>query len=320
MKLFDLRFEPGDFSEWDQISVWPPDYAEVVSDVKYSGNFSGMFVTTAASRFSRASKIFAVTDVFHWRGEIRINKTPGAGNNVVFFVLLGGETAPRIPICQLIFTSEELLLDMRFPEQAWKGYSFVVQPMGFYTIEIEFVRGVNGGYKVWLNEVEVISVSADTSMAPYPSMIINGIHWCAGEAFKVWIDSVVGAQEYIGRELPPPPPPNMGTLDCHAYYNDTEVGATVEVVEVGTYTTPFTLELAPGNYTLRCTYEDETKETLITIVDGQITTEDFRFAEVELTLFDILWNNFEEFSENFGLPVPPKPAVPPLPFETLIMK
>jgi len=69
-----------------------------------------------------------------------------------------------------------------------------------------------------------------------------------------------------------------------------EVAAQVEIVELGvTYTTPFTLELDPGTYTLRATYPvtGETQTRTTTITGGVTTREDFYFAApppVEYTL------------------------------------
>jgi len=75
--------------------------------------------------------------------------------------------------------------------------------------------------------------------------------------------------------------PGKGVLECHAYEDTAEVAATVEVVEVGTYLTPFTIELDPGDYLLRATYKDyPTQERTTTIVEGQVTREDFTFVVV----------------------------------------
>jgi len=73
-------------------------------------------------------------------------------------------------------------------------------------------------------------------------------------------------------------PPAKGTLDCHAYADTKEVAASVEIVDVGTYTTPFTVDLDPGTYTLKAIYAGQTQERTTTIVEGQTTREDFAFA------------------------------------------
>jgi len=76
----------------------------------------------------------------------------------------------------------------------------------------------------------------------------------------------------------PPPPPEKGTLECHAYVDSRESAVAVEIVGVGTYQTPFTVELSPGTYTLRATYLWQTQEKTVTIRAGETTRVDFRFA------------------------------------------
>lgn len=74
-------------------------------------------------------------------------------------------------------------------------------------------------------------------------------------------------------------PPGMGTLEVHAFANTEEVAASVEVVGVGTYTTPFTVDLAPGTYTLNATYNTQTQTKTATITEGVVTRVDFQFAK-----------------------------------------
>ena len=75
-------------------------------------------------------------------------------------------------------------------------------------------------------------------------------------------------------------PPGKGLLECHAYMDTEEVKATVEVVGIGTFLTPLLLELNPGSYTLRVTYQTQTQERTTTITEGITTREDFTFAAV----------------------------------------
>jgi len=75
-----------------------------------------------------------------------------------------------------------------------------------------------------------------------------------------------------------------GMLACDAFYESERVAAQVEVVGVGTYTTPFTLELDPGTYTLNATYRDMKLTKKATIVEGQTTTVNFAFTPF-VTLF-----------------------------------
>lgn len=71
-----------------------------------------------------------------------------------------------------------------------------------------------------------------------------------------------------------------GTLECYAYVDEAEVSANVTVEGVGTYTTPFTLDLASGEYRLTATYAGQTIEKTATIIAGQTTRVEFRFERV----------------------------------------
>lgn len=78
-------------------------------------------------------------------------------------------------------------------------------------------------------------------------------------------------------EIPPPPPPTKGILECHAYANGVEVNASVEIEGIGTYTTPFTIELDEGVYTLVATYAGQTQVDKVWVVAGQTARSEFRF-------------------------------------------
>jgi hypothetical protein len=73
-------------------------------------------------------------------------------------------------------------------------------------------------------------------------------------------------------------PPGKGALEVHAFADTKEVAATVEVVGVETKTTPFVTYLSPGNYTLNAKYDTQTQTRTTTIVEGQVTREDFHFV------------------------------------------
>jgi hypothetical protein len=87
---------------------------------------------------------------------------------------------------------------------------------------------------------------------------------------------------------PPPPPPGMGTLECHAYIDTTEIKVPVEVVGVGGYTTPFTVNLAPGSYSLNAKYDTQTLTKDVTITEGSVIRVDLKFVKPTGPLG--LWN------------------------------
>jgi hypothetical protein len=78
---------------------------------------------------------------------------------------------------------------------------------------------------------------------------------------------------------PPPPPPGKGTLYCRAFANSDVVVASVEVVGVGTYTTPFFIDLDPATYTLKASYQSQIQQQSATVVEGQIKQVNFKFAK-----------------------------------------
>jgi len=71
--------------------------------------------------------------------------------------------------------------------------------------------------------------------------------------------------------------PGKGVLIVHAYADSVEVAATVEVVGVETRTTPFTLEVSPGTYTLNATYGTQTASETINVQAEKPAPVDFKF-------------------------------------------
>jgi len=76
-----------------------------------------------------------------------------------------------------------------------------------------------------------------------------------------------------------PIPPGKGVLECHAHVDGEVASATVAVAGVGSYTTPFSLELEPGNYTLNATYSGQSQTKTATIVEGETVTVEFQFTK-----------------------------------------
>jgi hypothetical protein len=72
-------------------------------------------------------------------------------------------------------------------------------------------------------------------------------------------------------------PPGKGALEVHAFADTKEVAATVEIVGVEMDTTPFVTYLDPGDYTLKATFNTQSETRTTTVVEGQVTREDFHF-------------------------------------------
>jgi len=77
---------------------------------------------------------------------------------------------------------------------------------------------------------------------------------------------------------PPPPPATKGTLKVDAYADGEPVAAEVEIVGVGTYTTPFSLDLDPETYTLKATYDTQVDIKTATVREGETTSIVFHFS------------------------------------------
>jgi hypothetical protein len=67
-------------------------------------------------------------------------------------------------------------------------------------------------------------------------------------------------------------------LECHAYADGAEVSAMVEVSGIGRYGTPFTIDVAPGFYTLTATYGGAMQTMTVEVREGETKRVDFRFA------------------------------------------
>lgn len=67
-------------------------------------------------------------------------------------------------------------------------------------------------------------------------------------------------------------------LECHAYADSAEVSAMVEVSGIGRYATPFTIDVAPGLYTLTATYGGAMQTETVEVREGETKRVDFRFA------------------------------------------
>jgi hypothetical protein len=83
-----------------------------------------------------------------------------------------------------------------------------------------------------------------------------------------------------------------GYLEVHAYADERigkiEVKATVEVVGVGTYETPFTIKVPAGTYTLNATYQDMKQTKTATVEADKTTRVEFEFAAPEIPILWIL--------------------------------
>ncbi|MEM2905068.1 MAG: hypothetical protein QW587_04940 [Candidatus Bathyarchaeia archaeon] len=83
------------------------------------------------------------------------------------------------------------------------------------------------------------------------------------------------------------PTPGKGRLEAAAFLDSQSVTADILVVETGQEgRTPFSIELNPGSYTVKCTYGTDSLTQTAVVVEGQTTRLTFQFsaAPVKYTL------------------------------------
>ena len=187
------------------------------------------------------------------------------------------------------------------------------------TIELTADLEVYAIYEVEYTTPVTLELEPGTYEITMPSLVTDGSEtynfsqWEDGSTNPVrTVNLTVDMSISAAYEAVAPPPPAKGRLEIHAYLDAEEVVAPCTVGGVGMGSTPVSLELDPGTYAVDVSYQAETKSQTAVVEDGLITRVDFQF-EAPYNPLRELWAKFVEFSENFGLPVPPKPPIPALP-------
>lgn len=75
----------------------------------------------------------------------------------------------------------------------------------------------------------------------------------------------------------------LGTLKCSGYADSKAVSARVEISDIGAYTTPFSIELPPGEYNLKAYYNTQKIEKSVTVTEGAESQVSFNFQLPRLT-------------------------------------
>lgn len=78
-----------------------------------------------------------------------------------------------------------------------------------------------------------------------------------------------------------PPPTGAGTLHVNAIKDSVEVAAQIEIVGVGPFVSPFSVNLPVGNYTLNASYLGRFQVKTAQISEGEVTTKLFDFTEAQ---------------------------------------
>ena len=160
-----------------------------------------------------------------------------------------------------------------------------------------YVDGPAGSVKVVTTDGREVEVPKGKCLAAYVDRtgvgactdvdsrwVFRGAVFPEGGKYVVWLlsgvyDPASGAFYYHDkREFAVEVAEAKGRLEVHAYCDAREVAAEVEVSGVGTYTTPFTVELKPGSYDLTAKYMWQVQRKSVTVRAGEATRVDFVFA------------------------------------------
>lgn len=75
----------------------------------------------------------------------------------------------------------------------------------------------------------------------------------------------------------------LGALKCSGFADSLSVSVPVEITDIGTFKTPFTIELPPGTYNLKATYEGQVSEKKVSIMENTVSEVSFNFKLPPLT-------------------------------------
>ena len=157
-----------------------------------------------------------------------------------------------------------------------------------YTDETEIdvpVEVIGVGIKITPFNVS-LEFGTYTIVAPSSTIVGDEIH-----IFSSWEDGSTNPERTLNftsdmtieaRYIPPTPippeEPTKGFLEIHGFYGETEVKAKGRVFEENLkFTTPTTIELEAGTYTIICRYRARLKRWTVKVVAGQTVRVDFQF-------------------------------------------
>lgn len=149
-------------------------------------------------------------------------------------------------------------------------------------------------YPLLIGEISAVSGDVNDLIAIQNALAIlnkNGVHYTlfwfftglqwdllSGQPNYQPTDAGVALIQAIQDIQVPPPPPNKGRLEVHAFFDATEIVMRVQIEGIGSYDTPFTLDLDPQQYTLKAIYQNQTKTEIVNLSSDQILRVDFRFT------------------------------------------
>lgn len=135
------------------------------------------------------------------------------------------------------------------------------------------------------------TINGQTTQTPYASVLASGsytivmpnvvgdhhfVQWNDGDTNPVkTIDLLTGLSLTATYEYVAPGP---GKIDCTAYFEGNAIVASVAISGVGTFATPFSVDVPAGARNLTATYQGVSKTQTVIVVSGQTTTVRFDFS------------------------------------------
>ncbi len=191
-----------------------------------------------------------------------------------------------------------------YPSGMWNGPLTTLNPVGqIWLQQMPYVpiTPVNHTLVVTSTPIQGVAVTVDGYQYSTPTSPLNlqeGLHTITAPSnvlsgvdtynFVQWEDGstnptrtlnlTVNATITCTYQLQAPPPPAKGSIEIHAFLDSQELVVPYEVVGVSTGNTPATVQLNVGSYTVKVTYQTQTKTQVAQVTDGQTVRLDFQFS------------------------------------------
>jgi len=130
-----------------------------------------------------------------------------------------------------------------------------------------------GGYN-WIY-ADVGTIRRYYAQSTSDRMIVYG-YWTSYDDLAAWVSLQQPKPQPPQPE--PKPEPTKGSLEVHVFEDGSEVAASVEIIGVGTRSTPFSESLDAGSYDLSVTFKGVVKTDTVVIVASETTRADYKYT------------------------------------------
>jgi len=199
-RLSTLRlYSPYLFSDGFESGLWPYDYVTgsvaIVTSPVHSGSHalecsaSGSCVETHAS----GSTLFF--DVW-----VYLDTLPTDYSGFQIMLASNSSYANIFSLDLLQFAGVYyLVLGYNYPSAGYDGYAFAVQSGAWYEVQLKYTQGASGGYTVWLNGIQVITVTGINTSNGSVAQIYFGRLWDDASG-NLYIDDIKVSTSNISGE------------------------------------------------------------------------------------------------------------------------